>query len=179
MKYKSVTILSIFMIFLFSFLYHNIYVYFPNTITSFLFPVNESIFEHMKLIFLSYLSSSIIEYIILKKNNLNLDNFKTSLLISMLFNIIFLLIIYTIIYLTLGHNLIITLVTYFITIVISKYISYKILISNKSYKFINKYFYVIILLILLIFIYLTYYPPKNILFIDKMNNKIGLSNYYA
>ncbi|MBQ9024544.1 MAG: hypothetical protein IJ105_04905 [Bacilli bacterium] len=178
MNYKVITIISIFLIFIFSFLYHNIYVYFPNTFTSLLFPVNESIFEHMKLIYLSYLSSAVIEYFLLKKNKLNINNFKMSILFSIVFNIVFFLIVYTLIYINTSHSLFITLLSYFISICLSKSLSYLILTSNKDYSFINKYFYIIIFIIFLILIYFTYNPPKNLIFIDKENKKIGLSNYY-
>lgn len=178
MNYKKITILSIFLVFIFSFIYHNIYVYFPNTLTSFLFPVNESIFEHLKLIYLSYISSAIIEYILINKNKLNKTNFKTSIIFSIVFNIIIFLIVYTIIYIHIGYNTPITLITYFISITITKFLSYKILTSKNNYSYFNKYFYLILILIFIIFIFFTYNPPKNILFIDYQGKKLGLNNYY-
>lgn len=178
MKTKTIKVLSIFGIFLLSFLTHYGYDKFPNVITSFLFPVNESIFEHMKMIYTSYIIWGIIEYILLKKYNNSIKNFKTSLFISVLFNIIFFLIIYVPIYNIFGHNLIITLIIYFISILISQVISYKILTTNKNLDFLNKYSYLFLLVLIMILIYLTYYPIKNDLFIDKKQNKIGLKNLY-
>lgn len=178
MKIKTIKIISIFGIFLLSFLTHYGYDKFPNILTSFLFPVNESIFEHMKMIYTSYIIWEIVEYILLKKYSENIKNFPSSVFISVLFNIIFFLIIYIPIYNIFGHNLIITLIVYFISIFISQIISYKILTADKDLDFINKYSYLFLLIILMILIYLTYYPIKNDLFIDKMQNKIGLKNLY-
>lgn len=178
MSYKKICILSIFLVFIFSVVYHNIYVYFPNVITSIFFPVNESIFEHMKLIYLSYLSTSFIEYILMKNNNLDTRNLKFCTIFSIIFNILILLIIYTIVYVLYSHNTFITLLIYFITIVITKLISYKILASNKNLYINNNLFLSIIILMLLILLYFTYNPIKNILFIDYKNKKIGLNNYY-
>lgn len=176
MKIKTIKILSIFGIFLLSFLTHYGYDKFPNTITSFLFPVNESIFEHMKMIYTSYIIFAGIEYLLLKKSNIK--NFPSSVFISVLFNIIFFLIIYIPIYNIFGHNSIITLIIYFISIVISQIISYKILTTNKTIDFLNKYSYLFLLVLIMILIYLTYYPIKSDLFMDKMQNKIGLKNLY-
>ncbi len=178
MNVKKIKILSTICIFLLSFITHYGYDIFPNVVTSIFFPVNESIFEHMKMIFTSYILFSFFEYILLKKYTNNTKNFKGSLFLSLLFNIVFFLIIYIPIYNIFGHNLIMTLIIYFISIMVSQIISYIILITNKNIDKINKYSYFLIFILLLILIYLTYFPIKNDLFIDKNKNMIGLNNYY-
>ena len=65
---KKVKIVGVYAIFVLSFFSHFMYEIFPNFIFSILFPVNESIWEHMKLTFNAYLIFSILEYIILKRN---------------------------------------------------------------------------------------------------------------
>ena len=50
--YKKYIILNIILTFIMGFLVHNIYNWYPSFITS-IFPVNESLYEHIKLIFLS------------------------------------------------------------------------------------------------------------------------------
>ncbi len=178
MTIKILKIISITSIFILSILTHSLYDKFPNILTSFFYPVNESIFEHMKMLNMSYLIWSIIEFILLKKNNLETKNFKASIVISLIFNIFIFLIIYIPIYKLFGYNAVITILLYLLSIIISQFISFKVLSSTKDYYFLNKYFFVIIFIILLTFIYLTYYPPKVDIFIDKLNKKIGLSNYY-
>ena len=66
MNLKKVKIINVFAVFLLSFLAHNIYKWFPNTITSIFFPVNESIFEHMKIISTCFLFYGIFEFFIIK-----------------------------------------------------------------------------------------------------------------
>ena len=173
MNIKKLKIISVFVIFLLSFLVHYGYELLPSFITSIFFPINESLFEHMKLITTCYLIWGIIEYKILN----NKINFKSNLIISIFFNIsIFLLIFYPI-YLNFDHNLIVTLSIYLITITLTQILSYFILKSNKEI-FLNKYFYIIIILIIIINIFFTYYPINCNFFIDYMNKKIGFSNYY-
>lgn len=178
MNLKKLKIISTFLVLIFSTIFHNIYDIFPNTITSFLFPVNESIFEHMKLIYLSYIICFIVEYFIIKKYKITNKNLKASLVFNILFNIIILIAIYVPIYNNFGHNIISTISIYLLTIIITEILSYKILLSNKDFKFLNKYAYLFVIIILLILIYLTYYPVKSNIFIDKVNKKIGLNNYY-
>ena len=177
MNLKIIKILSVFGIFLLSFITHYGYDISPNVVTSFLFPVNESIFEHMKMIYTAYIIWSIIEYFLLKRNN-STNNFKPSLFISLLFNIVFFLILFLPVYYRLGHSLPITLIIYFISILVSQIVSYIILKSNKKLNFLDKNSSLFLLILLMILIYLTYYPPKNDLFIDKEQNKIGLKNLY-
>lgn len=179
MKLFNFKILSSFLIFFISFLTHFGYDKFPNLITSFLFPVNESIFEHMKMIFSSYLIYYIIEFFYFRKNNINSINNNSNKILSLTLNIIIFLSIYLPVYYTFGYNTITTLTIYYISILITQLISYKILESKKEYIFFNKYCYFILLIYFLLFIYLTYYPLKEDIFIDKSNNKLGLKNYYT
>ncbi len=89
MKKKLWFILSPFLILFFSFIYHSIYKIWPNFLTSIFFPVNESIFEHNKMILLSYLTLSIIDYLIFKKDNVFINYYLTSIICLTLVTIIF------------------------------------------------------------------------------------------
>ena len=86
MSKKKLKIISTILVILFSFLFHSIYDKFPNFITSLFFPVNESIWEHMKIVYLSYVAAYIIELIIIHKTNMQSFNQKASIVISILFN---------------------------------------------------------------------------------------------
>ena len=70
MTLKRIKIISIIGTFLLCFLTHFIYNLFPNTLFSIFFPVNESIWEHMKMLFSTILLFGIIEYILIKKFNI-------------------------------------------------------------------------------------------------------------
>ena len=74
MNLKKIKILGVVIITILSFISHFAYDIFPNIIFSFIFPVNESIWEHMKILFTSTLIYSLIEYIILKKYNITYNN---------------------------------------------------------------------------------------------------------
>ena len=167
MSKKRLKIISTILVILFSFLFHSIYDKFPNFITSLFFPVNESIWEHMKMVYLSYVAAYIIELIIIHKTNMQSFNQKASIVISILFNIVIYLAFYIPVY-----NI------YIISIIITEIVSYKVITSNKNYSFLNKYSYLILFIIELIFIYLTYFPLKLDIFVDKLNKKIGISNLY-
>ena len=173
MSLKKLKIISVIGIFLLSFIVHYGYEILPSFITSIFFPINESLFEHMKLITTCYLIWGLIEYKLLN----NKINFKSNLIISIILNIIIFLIIFYPIYLNFDHNLIVTLFIYLISIIITQIISYYILRYDKEI-FLNKYFFFIIGLIILINIIFTYYPINCNFFIDYMNKKIGFSNYY-
>ena len=67
MTLKNTRIISTIVIFLLCFLFHFIYDWLPNTLTAIFFPVNESIWEHMKLLFSAVCFYGIIDYIILQK----------------------------------------------------------------------------------------------------------------
>ena len=67
MSLKKIKIISIFGIFALNFISHFLYEWMPNTLFSIFFPVNESIIEHMKIIFTSYLLYGLIDYFLIKK----------------------------------------------------------------------------------------------------------------
>ena len=66
---KKFVIINIVLTFAMGFLVHNIYNWLPNVVTS-IFPVNESLFEHMKLIYFSPIISSLILYFYFKKKGI-------------------------------------------------------------------------------------------------------------
>jgi hypothetical protein len=67
MSLKKTRIISTIGIFLLCFLFHFLYHLLPNSISAIFFPVNESIWEHMKLLFSAVVFYGIIDYIILQK----------------------------------------------------------------------------------------------------------------
>jgi hypothetical protein len=151
-------------IFIISFFIHNIYTWLPSFVTSIFFPVNESIWEHIKMIFTSYMIIMLIQ----KKSII-------SYIITSILNIIVFLIIYLPIYIVFKENLIITLIIYFVSIFISSML-FKFLLERK--KHLNKLNVLSTILILFIYIgfgILTYYPIMyNLLFFDYSKNIYGI-----
>lgn len=175
MSLKKLKIISVIAIFIISSLVHFGYDVFPSAITSYFFPVNESIFEHQKMILTAFFIWSIIEYFILKKTKQN--NFFVATLASALICIIFVIIVFSPVYLILLNkhdNMIITLLIYFIGIVISQIVSYKILNSKINYKKLNILSIIIYIMLMILFAYLTYNPIHNDLFYDFTENKYGI-----
>ena len=73
--------------FLLCFLTHFLYEWLPNPVFSIFFPVNESIWEHMKMLYTTILLAGIIEYFILKKFKIPHQNLLLSIAIKALISI--------------------------------------------------------------------------------------------
>ena len=116
MNTKKLKIIMTIIIFLLAFPFHFFYDKFSNFIFSIFFPVNESIWEHMKLLFTSIIFSGVIEYIIIKKKDVKVNNYLLSLFIPAILSIPIYLIIFLPIYYKIGENFIITITIMFITI---------------------------------------------------------------
>ena len=174
MKKKIIQIISILFIFLIGFIIHNLYEWCPNIVTLILSPVNESVFEHMKMIYTSYIIWIIVKYFILKKYNIKENNFLLKELLTFLFNIALLLKIYWPIYSKLGENMLVTLTIYLVTIIISQILNYFIEFKKDS-NVLNIISLIVIFLIYAFTTYLTYNPPICKFFLDPTNNSYGLN----
>lgn len=170
---KKNKIISVFLVFLLSFPCHFLYNFFPNFIFASLFPVNESIWEHMKIIYTSLLITSVIEYIIIIKKNLNVSNYLFNYSITGILAIIIYLIMYLPLEIIFGHSFILAIILLFITYVISEIINCYLMNFN-SIKNSLKYGFIIIIITYFIFTLFTYFPPKLTLFRDPTNNNYGI-----
>jgi len=176
MKLKTIKIISVIGIFLLSFLAHFAYDAFPNVLISIFFPVNESIWEHMKILFTSTILYGIIDYILLKKNNIYFNNFKAQLFFTAFISIPIYLIIFLPIYNLIGENLIVSISIMLLVYIIISFISYKMLISD-DFKLLNYLSVYLIIIMYFIFTYLTYFPPHSYLFYDINEKKYGINEY--
>lgn len=176
MTLKRTKIISTIGIFLFCFLFHFIYEWLPSPITAIFFPVNESIWEHMKLLFSAVIMYGIIDYIILQKFNIKYNNFFTALFVSATAIIPIYLIMFLPVYYKIGENMVITIGIMLLAIIISQVISYYILKAKDCDK-LNIISFILIIVSYIVFAYLTYYPIKNELFFDTQEEKYGLNNY--
>ena len=176
MNLKLDKIIAIIGIFVLAFLFHFIYEWIPNTLTSIFFPVNESIWEHMKLIFTSVAMYGIIDYIILIKSKIKYNNFFTSLFVSSITIVPIFLSLYLPLYYKIGPKMYLNIIIMFVSIVISQIISYYIL-KSKNINKLNIISIILIILSYITFSYLTYNPIKCELFFDPMDEKYGINNY--
>lgn len=176
MNLKKIKLVAVIGIFIISFISHFAYDLFPNIIFSFIFPVNESIWEHMKIIFTSTLLYGIIDYQLLKKYKIKYNNFTFQLYFTAISSILIYLVIYIQLYKIFGEKLFISIILLLLVYMVSQWISYNIL-KAKNIKLLNILTIPIILTTYILFIYLTYNPIHNYLFYDKTNEKYGINEY--
>ena len=176
MNLKKIKIISIIGILILSFISHFMYDLFPNIIFSFIFPVNESIWEHMKILFTSTLLYGIIDYLLLKKYNIKYNNFNFQLYFTALIGIPIYLVIYLPLYNLLGESPFISISLLLIVYIITQIVSYNIL-KEKELKILNLITIPVILLSYLGFIYLTYNPPHTYIFYDITEDKYSINDY--
>ena len=169
-----INVIAAIFIFLIGFIVHGIFEWISFKLLAIFFPVNESIFEHIKMIFTSYIIYIIIKKIILKKLNIKENNFLFKELITTIFEIIIFLSAFLPLFYTHNENIMITLLVYFITIVISMIFNYFITFKN-NYKILNILSFIVIIIIYIIFGHLTFKTPINDFFLDSTNNSYGLN----
>ncbi len=172
MSLKKIKIINVVFLFLLSFLWHFVYDWFPNNIFALFFPVNESIWEHMKIIYYCLLMGSILEFVLCKKNNIKINNFYIEAMVKSILGVIFYLIIFVPFYLWLGESMFISISLMLITYIFMEYIGYKILIGEEMN--INILPVIIIVLGCIMFVILTFYPLHNFLFFDEVKFGYGI-----
>lgn len=172
MTLKKWKIISVVGIFLVSALLHFIYDWFPNFFTSLFFPVNESIWEHNKIIVGSFLILAIIEKIHYKKRK----NVIFAEVISALVCMTLVMLIFTPVYLYIlktNDNMIVTFAIFIIAITISQIVSYHLL-QKEYHPRLEELGVILFVIFFLINIIFTYYPPKFAIFYDYTNQIYGL-----
>ena len=172
MNLKKLKIIASISIFLLCFLTHFGYDIMPSIITSFFFPVNESIFEHLKMIYTTVVIWSIIEYFIIKKLNLITHNKVFNIWISGILNIFIFLIIYLPIRHIFGEQMILTFIILFISICLTQFISYHTLINKDILN--NKISLILVICTFILFAYFTYNPLHTYLFYDTQDSIYGI-----
>lgn len=134
--------------------------------------VNESTWEHLKLLYFPMLLTTIIGYFYFDKKVKNFICSKTiGIIVAMLFTVIFFYT-YTGI---LGKNIaIIDIASFFIATILGEFITYILIINN--FKCNNKTAIIVLVILLICFIVFTFYAPKIGLFKDPITNKFGITN---
>ena len=171
---KKIKIFDVFLSFFMCFILHNLYSNHPSFITSIFSPVNESIFEHMKLFLTTLSITTIFDYIVFKKKNIPFKNIFLNLLIIIIFSISTYLIIFIPIYYKYGKNFIFTIILLFIVLLFSQILSYYIY-KLKEHKVLNYLSLGLIILIYIMFTYLSYNPIYSYIFFDELSDKYGVN----
>ena len=170
---KKYYIISTIIIFGLGFLLHNIYDMLPNFLTSIFFSVNDSLWEHNKLILTSYLVLSIIAKVFYRGNirNIFFASLISSIVCMVLETTIFGFIYFFI--LNIKDNMIVALTTYLVSILISQ-VLWVILLDREYSNKIDTYGIIGFVLIYMLFTFLTYYTPKYKIFYDYKNYNFGI-----
>ena len=145
-------------------LVHYVYNILSFDIIAIIFPTNESIFQHMKMIFTSFFIFYLILFFMkrrFKYNNIFLTN-----IISVLVSIIFFLSIYLIIRFRFGEIMIVTFILLFISIMLGQALSYNFLKKDNDAS-LNMLSLIIIVITFIIMGYFTFNPLHNDMFWDS------------
>ena len=161
------------MIYFMSFIFHSIYDLFPSYITSIIFPVNESVWEHMKLLFYPILIWSVIEYFLIRKHDKKY-NYLFQAFFTSFFSIVLYLLIYSLITIFISESFIVSIILLFIVIVITEVVGYFIFDRLNYSKGLNIIGLIGIILGVLLFWFFSYYPLETELFYDPMNSNYGI-----
>ena len=144
-----------------------------NPIVGLFSAVNESTWEHLKLLYFPMLLTTVIGYFFLDKKVPNFICSKTTgIIISILFTIIFFYT-YTGV---LGKNIaVIDIASFFIATILGEFVSYVLIINNLKC---NNGIAIIVLIILFVyFAIFTFHTPKIGLFKDPLTNKYGVKGF--
>lgn len=131
--------------------------------------VNESTWEHLKLVFFPMLITTIVGFLVIGKDNKKFWCAKTiGIILAMSFIIVFF---YTYTGIIGTNFAILDIGSFFVAVILGEYVAYKIM-TNDEYKLkCNKRIAVIgLICILLCFIIFTYLPPHIGLFKDPISN---------
>lgn len=182
----KIHLLSFFVISIIGTLTHFVYDVSNNVYLVGLFcPVNESVFEHLKMVLYPMLLTMTYEHIVFKKNSYYI----LAKLVSIILAILVIIVIFYTYTIVIDESVVIDVMTYYLAIFIGQMISYNILKSkdeNKEQeklksiektnkiKLSNKYSKYILMAIVIIFIFFTFYPPRLGIFKDNHTNTYGI-----
>ena len=137
-----------------------------NSIVGLFSAINESTWEHLKLLFYPMLITAITGYFIFQDTFSNFLCSKTiGIIISMLFTVIFF---YTYTGIIGTNYAFVNILTFILSVIIGEYLSYILTINNCTF---SKIFCISILILLTVsFFIFTFKPPKINLFKDPITN---------
>lgn len=170
-KIKNYQIFSIIFTFILGTLLHFTYqLSGENYIVAMFSSINESVWEHLKLLYFPMLLTIIMGCFYFEKN---FPNFICSKTVGIIISIMFLIIFnytYTGI---IGKNIpIIDISSFFIAVILGEYIAYLLVINN--FKCNSKISILFLIILLICFIVFTYFTPDLGIFRDPIIGKIGM-----
>jgi len=171
MDLEIVLIISLIFLSLFGTFLHFTHGWFKNGILLHIFSaINESTWEHMKLLVAPTLLVGIFQYIVLRDSFPNILN---SILILLTVQILSIPLLYEPLRVVLKRvHFIITILIFFLSIILGIFMEYIFLLSG-AFLFDEKISLIFILILTVLFGIFTYYPPRVSLFKDPNSSRYG------
>ena len=141
-----------------------------NSLVGLFSAVNESTWEHLKLLFFPMIICTIIGYFISQNTFPNfLCNKTIGIIVAMLFTVIFF---YTYTGIIGTNYAFLNILTFILSVIVGEYVAYILTINNLTF---NKIFCISILILVAVFFFIfTFNPPKINLFKDPINGSYGI-----
>ena len=172
MKIKTWQIITVIICLILGILFHFTYEWSGgNIIVGIFSAVNESTWEHLKLVYYPMLLMAIIGYFIFGKNN---KNYWISQAVGIIIAMIFIIVFFYTYTGVVGTNFAwLNIATFIVAVILGEFVTYKLLISRKSYnaEFISIFFLVILFAS---FVLYTFSPPRIGLFKDPVTEEFGI-----
>lgn len=169
-KIKKFEIVSFFFASIVGTLFHFVYEWTNKSVTAALIsPVNESVFEHLKLTFFPLLIFAIFEYFYIGKTHNGFFYIKAKSILLGILSVVVLYFTYTGI---IGKNyMVIDIIIFYVSILISTLYFIK---NYKSNEHTNLSGIIILILVSILFIVFTFAPPHIHLFLDETGAFYGI-----
>lgn len=134
-------------------------------------PVNESVWEHMKIVFFPMLIFGVFEYFYLKKST---KNFFFSFFIKQISAIIFIIAVFYL-YNIYTHEsiLVIDISSFVVAVILAEFLFYKLIVKKSGIKY-EQAAKLLIIILFIFFLYATISPPNNQLFQDPVSGGYGI-----
>ena len=170
-KIRNYQISSVIFTFVLGTLLHFTYKWFgENQIIAIFSSINESVWEHLKLLYFPMLLTTIIGYFYFGRN---ISNFLCSKTIGIIVSILFMITLFFTYTGILGKNIpIIDIGSFFVSVFLGEFLSYILIINN--FKCNKKLSFIILTTLFICFVIFTYKTPKLGIFKDPITNHYGI-----
>lgn len=172
-KIKGYLIISSIFISILGTLLHFTYEFFDkNFLIGSFSAVNESVWEHLKLLFFPMLLSTLFGYFYIGKN---VSTFLCSETIGILASMLFIIVFFYTYTGIIGRSIVfLDITSFYVAVILGNYLTYKLIYNNFNC---NSIIAIIILIVILMsFIIFTYFTPHIEIFRDPLTNKYGIKN---
>jgi hypothetical protein len=135
--------------------------------------VNESVWEHLKLVFWPALLFMFIEYVLLRKKVIS--NFALAKTAGIYLAIAIIPVVFYSYTAITGESIfLLDIATFIFAVIIGQLLSYKLLTYKKLSESFNRISLVLLVLLGIAFVLFTFYPPQLIIFRDPVTGKYGI-----